>query len=134
MAQVSTDGGAEPDPARQIADLIQADITAGRLLPGNPIPSESSITQRFGVPRATAQAAVALLREADAVYTVSGRGSYVTGVIARDTVRIPAGATITARYPTEDERQNGHDAPVLVVTTDEGHAEYRSDEFEIRTT
>lgn len=131
---MSSDGGAEAEPARQIADLIQADIAAGHLLPGHPIPSESAITQRFGVPRATAQAAVAILREQDAVYTVSGRGSYVTGVVVHDTVNIPAGATITARHPTEDERRAGLDAPVLVVTTDSGHAEYRTDEVELHTT
>ena len=77
---------------------------------------------------------MALLRETGVVYTVSGRGSYVTGVVAHETVNIPAGATITARYPTEDERRDGHDAPVLIVSTEEGHAEYRTDEVELHTT
>lgn len=67
-------------------------------------------------------------------YTVSGRGSYVTGVVTRDVVRVPAGATITARNASEHDRRAGHDAPVLIVTTATGRSEYRADEVEIHTT
>lgn len=90
--------------------------------------------QRFGVARATARNAVAILRRAGAVYTVSGRGSYVAGTVSRDVVWVPAGATITARNATEHDRRAGHDAPVLIVTTDDGRAEYRADHVELHTT
>lgn len=61
----------------QIADLIAAQITAGELLPGRRIPTETDIQQVYGVARATARRAVAALRDRGLVYTVPQRGTYV---------------------------------------------------------
>lgn len=61
----------------QIADLIGARITAGELLPGRRIPTETDIQQTYGVARATARRAVAALRDRGLVYTVAQRGTYV---------------------------------------------------------
>ena len=55
-------------------------------------------------------------------------------MVTRDVVRVPAGATITARNASEHDRRAGHDAPVLIVTTATGRSEYRADEVEIHTT
>jgi GntR family transcriptional regulator len=62
---------------RQIAQIIRGRIEAGELEPDRPIPSETAIVQEFGVARATARHAVALLREWGLVVTVPGMGTYV---------------------------------------------------------
>ena len=62
---------------RQIAQIIRERIEAGELEPDRPIPSETAIEQEFGVARATARHAVALLREWGLVVTVPGMGTYV---------------------------------------------------------
>lgn len=64
-------------PYRQIAADIVDDIQAGRLQPGRPIPSEATMTQRYGVARDTARRAVKWLREEGWVHTVPHRGTYV---------------------------------------------------------
>ncbi len=62
---------------KQIAGIIRGRIERGEIEPNRPIPSEVQIEQEFGVARATARKAVALLRESGLVTTVPGLGSYV---------------------------------------------------------
>jgi DNA-binding GntR family transcriptional regulator len=62
---------------RQIAAILRARIEAGELQPERPIPSEAQIEQEFGVARATARHAVAVLRDEGLVVTVPGMGTYV---------------------------------------------------------
>jgi len=64
---------------RQIAAIIRERIERGELEPSRPIPSEVQIEQEFGVARATARKAVALLRDWGLVVTVPGMGTYVAG-------------------------------------------------------
>ena len=64
---------------RQIAAILGGRIERGELEPNRPIPSEVAIEQEFGVARATARKAVAVLREQGLVVTVPGMGSYVAG-------------------------------------------------------
>ncbi|WP_019063021.1 GntR family transcriptional regulator [Streptomyces prunicolor] len=67
-----------PTPVyRQIAALIVAEIENGALEVNRKIPSESALTQRFGVARETARNAVKHLREEGWVFTVPQRGTYV---------------------------------------------------------
>jgi GntR family transcriptional regulator len=61
----------------QIADVIQARIRDGELLPNRPVPSENQMVQEFGVARGTARKALELLRERNLVVTVVGRGTFV---------------------------------------------------------
>ncbi|XVU30441.1 GntR family transcriptional regulator [Actinoplanes sp. CA-054009] len=61
----------------QIADVIEARIRSGELLPDRPIPSENQMVQEFGVARGTARKALELLRERGLVVTVVGRGTFV---------------------------------------------------------
>ena len=69
--------GPEP-PYRQLAAIVAARIESGQLAPGRPIPSETQLCQEFGVSRGTARKAVRVLREDGLVFTVRGRGTYVT--------------------------------------------------------
>lgn len=62
---------------RQIADAIAAQIEAGELEPGDPIPSELRLQQEHGVARGTARHAVAELVERGLVVTIPQRGSFV---------------------------------------------------------
>lgn len=103
----------------QLADLIRADIVAGRLTPGQALPSETALTQQHGLSRETIRRAVAILRGEGLVQTLSGRGSYVR-VPAEDvrTVAVRPGADITARMPSPAERREhgiGEGVPLLVV-------------------
>jgi DNA-binding GntR family transcriptional regulator len=62
---------------RQIAEILRRRIEQGELIQNRPIPSEVQLEQEFGVARATARKAVALLREWGLITTVQGLGSYV---------------------------------------------------------
>ncbi|MFI9553661.1 GntR family transcriptional regulator [Nonomuraea endophytica] len=61
----------------QLADVLRKRIDDGDLMPGSLMPSEADLMREFGVARITARRAIQELREADAIYTIKGEGSYV---------------------------------------------------------
>jgi GntR family transcriptional regulator len=61
----------------QVADVIEARIKAGDLLPDRPVPSENQLVQEFDIARGTARKTIDLLRERGLIVTVVGRGSFV---------------------------------------------------------
>ena len=65
-------------PHRQIAEWIKAAIQSGELERHRPVPSEKTIMDLTGVARTTARRAVAALRDDGVVYTVAGRGTFVS--------------------------------------------------------
>ena len=62
---------------QQLADLLRAEIEAGRLAPNQKMPSELTLQQEHGISRVTVRHAFELLREAGLVVTVRGKGSFV---------------------------------------------------------
>jgi DNA-binding GntR family transcriptional regulator len=62
---------------RQLAQVLRDDIESGRLGPGAPLPSESSLVQEHGISRDTVRKAMDLLRADGLVITVQGKGTYV---------------------------------------------------------
>jgi DNA-binding GntR family transcriptional regulator len=60
-----------------VADDIARRISSGELRPGDRLPGELQMTERYGVARMTASRAVRELRERGLVQTVRGKGSYV---------------------------------------------------------
>lgn len=64
-------------PYMRVRDALLAEIEAGKYAPGDPIPSEASLCERFGVARETARRAVRELRERGLVVTEWGKGSHV---------------------------------------------------------
>lgn len=71
-----------------IADSLRADITHGRLAPGQPVPSSRTLASDRGISRATAQEALGQLVRDGLIYNRPGRGYYVTDIaVAR-----PAGS------------------------------------------
>jgi GntR family transcriptional regulator len=61
----------------QLAGIVRRMIQNGKLQHLDPLPSESSLVQTYGVSRDTARRAVALLRDEGVVFTVPHRGTYV---------------------------------------------------------
>ncbi len=57
---MNNDQGAEP-MYRRIYDSILADISSGKLLPGDRVPSEKELSSRFSVSRITSKHALELL-------------------------------------------------------------------------
>jgi DNA-binding GntR family transcriptional regulator len=63
---------------RQLADKIRAAITAGEYGPDDAIPSLRTLQQETGLAMATVQHAIAVLVDEGLVYSVSGRGTFVS--------------------------------------------------------
>lgn len=68
-------------PYQQAADAIRAEIKAGRIKPGEQLPSHRELQERFEIANMTARSALRVLREEGLIYTVQGRGSYVADLI-----------------------------------------------------
>ncbi|MFJ2113555.1 GntR family transcriptional regulator [Streptomyces sp. NPDC087850] len=66
-------------PYMTVLDALAAEIKAGKIRPGEKIPSDAELVQRFGVARMTARRAVGVLRERGLVRTEWGRGTFVVG-------------------------------------------------------
>ncbi|MEU6954469.1 GntR family transcriptional regulator [Streptomyces sp. NPDC045714] len=64
-------------PYMTVLDALAAEIKAGKIRPGEKIPSEADLVQRFGVARMTARRAVGVLRERGLVRTEWGKGTFV---------------------------------------------------------
>ncbi len=62
----------------QIKETLAKDIADGELAPGDIIPSESEMMRRWSVSRITARNVVKELSKDGLVYTVHGRGSFVS--------------------------------------------------------
>ncbi|MFF8896073.1 GntR family transcriptional regulator [Streptomyces lydicus] len=64
-------------PYQQAADTLRREIQAGRIKPGEQLPSHRELQERFNIANMTARSALRVLREEGLIYTVQGRGSYV---------------------------------------------------------
>ena len=62
----------------QIVEQIEASILRGDLKPGEQLPAERELAQRFGVSRTAVREAIKALREKGLVQPFSGRGTFVT--------------------------------------------------------
>jgi DNA-binding GntR family transcriptional regulator len=63
---------------REIANEIAELIRSGALRPGDPIPSETALTRRYGRAKMTVRQAVVHLCDEGWVFTVPNRGTFVT--------------------------------------------------------
>src|SRR5580700_7992530 len=62
----------------QIVQQLEASILKGQLKPGDQLPAERDLAQRFGVSRTAVREAVKALREKGLVEAYSGRGTFIT--------------------------------------------------------
>jgi DNA-binding GntR family transcriptional regulator len=105
---------------RQLARILREQIRAGELRAGEALPSEASLSQRFGVGRDAVRDALSALRGEGLVITTRGIGTFVRRP-AEDVavVRVGAGTRVAARVATADERLSlglPEGTAVLVVT------------------
>lgn len=121
---------------QQLAAILRADITSGRIQPGQRLPSETTIQQTYDVARLTARAAVNVLRAEGLAELRRGLGVVVRQPPELHDLEVPAGASVTARMPTAEEREEygiGAGVPVFSVTDAEGSvAVYAADRWRLR--
>src|SRR5207237_5096824 len=68
-----------PPAYRSIADELPSRSAGGSLRPGDKVPSERELAQRYGTAHMTVRQAVGLLKEEGLVTTRRGVGSFVQG-------------------------------------------------------
>jgi DNA-binding transcriptional regulator YhcF (GntR family) len=110
----------------QIARIIRDQIISGELPVGAQVPSGSQMKQQWGVNRLTGAQAVEELRKAGLVVTRPGVGSFVAATPELRVVDLLPGDAVTARMPTEEERETLGTTfltPVLIVTRSGGGVE-----------
>ena len=71
----------ESDPRAyvRLAALIRRDIAAGKLAPGMPTPSITTLSQQYGHARQTCAKALRVLEDEGLLTRIPGLGYYVTG-------------------------------------------------------
>ncbi|BAU84121.1 hypothetical protein SLA_3207 [Streptomyces laurentii] len=62
----------------QLADVIAAKIETGEFAPDRMIPTPGRLSEEYGIAVLTARRAMRELRERGLIFTVPGKGSYVT--------------------------------------------------------
>ncbi|MCT9934258.1 winged helix-turn-helix domain-containing protein [Planotetraspora sp. A-T 1434] len=72
------DHGSPVPVHQQLASILRERILRGQIEPDQPIPSESDLQERYGLPRQAVRRAVQVLRDEGLVYTIAHRGSYVS--------------------------------------------------------
>lgn len=120
----------------QIAARLRSDILSGRYHAGQRLPSERTLIQELGLARETVRQAVALLRQEGLVVVRRGHGVVVREQPERENLAPPAGAMVTIRMPTAEERA-AHDIPdgvpvFWVIEADGTAAVYPGDRWQIR--
>ena len=61
----------------QLADIIRRQIGEGVFRPGEQLPSEAKLCQRFGISPMTVRRSINLLADQGVVNTAQGRGTFV---------------------------------------------------------
>lgn len=68
---------------RQVEAILRDQIRSGELAPGDQVPTEECLRERFGVSRATIRQAMQILEQDDLIYRAAGRGTFVNKIIER---------------------------------------------------
>jgi DNA-binding transcriptional MocR family regulator len=115
--------------------VISEQILSGRLGPGQAVPSERTLAGECGATRETPGAPTACRAEGQ-VDAPPGHALVVREQTEPSDLVPPAGATVTARIPTADERAEldiPDGVPVLWVVRDDGTAQaYPADRWRLR--
>jgi DNA-binding transcriptional MocR family regulator len=121
---------------RQLAAILRAEIRTGTIRPGQLVPSETTLHQRYGVSRLTARAAVHVLRAEGLAEHVNGRGVVVREPNVYEDLVPPAGSVVVARMPTDEERSEFDipaGVPVFTVTGADGAVDlFPADRWQLR--
>jgi DNA-binding GntR family transcriptional regulator len=120
----------------QLAAVMRDEILTGRLRPGQRLPSETTLVQRYGVARQTARRAVSMLRAEGLVIIERGRGAVVREPSEVQDLQPEPGSTVSARMPTPAERAElalDDGVPVFEVTAPGADGQiYPADRWRLR--
>jgi GntR family transcriptional regulator len=78
MTTASLSRDADAPLYRQLTRWLEAEMAAGRLGPGERLPSEHTLVRRFGVSRSVVRVALAELGKAGLIFSRHGAGSFVS--------------------------------------------------------
>ena len=118
------DRGSPHTVTAQIAAALREAIDTGELRPGDAVPSEVHLAQRYGVSRGTARSAVAALRAEGRVRTHFGRGTFVAEPSDRRPIVLAPGDAVTV--------VGSPGGPVVRVRTGDTVAVHPAYEVELR--
>ncbi|MER6830827.1 winged helix-turn-helix domain-containing protein [Streptosporangium sp. NPDC000563] len=113
------DFGADRPHHRQLADILRADITAGRLKPAQQLPSQNRLMQQYGLGSVAVRQALAILRHEGLITTTRGEGSAVM-VYDRKPYHVAPGADVEFRMPSPTERRELRDEAADETAMPEG--------------
>ncbi|MER7168304.1 GntR family transcriptional regulator [Micromonospora sp. NPDC000207] len=112
----------------QLAELLRRRVESGDLQPGSLLPSESHLSQEYGIGRDAVRAAIALLRSEGVMTTTKGRGTWVREAPRRTDIELAPGGSTVARMPSSRERREmdlDEGVPVLEIHGPDGDVQIR---------
>ncbi|MFE2674733.1 GntR family transcriptional regulator [Streptomyces hygroscopicus] len=68
---------AHTPPYRLVADELRQQIRAGRIKPGERVPSSRDLEAKYDIANMTARSALRVLRDEGLIYSTPGRGNFV---------------------------------------------------------
>lgn len=110
-------------PYLQAAEVLRAKVYSGEYAAGSQLPSARVLQEDFGVSSSTVQNALRVLKREGLVYSVLGRGSYVSGTHPG---LPPAAGTAPSRFPDAAVIAEHDPRPPYVRTADLLREEIRS--------
>ncbi|MEU0213926.1 winged helix-turn-helix domain-containing protein [Streptomyces sp. NPDC006265] len=110
-------------PYLQAAEVLRAKVYSGEYAAGSQLPSARVLQEDFGVSSSTVQNALRVLKREGLVYSVLGRGSYVSGTHPG---LPPAAGTAPSRFPDAAVTAEHDPRPPYVRTADLLREEIRS--------
>ncbi|WND40828.1 GntR family transcriptional regulator (plasmid) [Streptomyces sp. BB1-1-1] len=113
-------------PYLQAAEVLRAKVYSGEYPAGSQLPSARVLQEGFGVSSSTVQNALRVLKREGLVYSVLGRGSYVSGTHPG---LPPAAGTAPSRFPDAAVTAEHDPRPPYVRTADLLREEIRSGNF-----
>jgi DNA-binding transcriptional MocR family regulator len=108
---------AGPAGYRQLSALLRDKIESGELVPGQPVPSLSTLAQTYGLSGLTVRRAVGVLRQEGLIDVRHGYRTRVRDLSGIEDVDLPP-TRVWARMPTPAERERWDipdGCPVLVT-------------------
>lgn len=81
-------------------EFLRDEMLTGRIMPGDKIPSENALAEKFSLSRHTVRKSIAILVNEGLLYTEHGRGTFSSGVLrkSRDSKNIGVITTYISEY------------------------------------
>lgn len=84
----------------KLMEYLRDEMLTGRIMPGDKIPSENMLAEKFSLSRHTVRKSIAILANEGLLYTEHGRGTFSSGVLrkSRDSKNIGVITTYISEY------------------------------------